>query len=180
MLATSCVAEKCWSTSQCEKPSTDPTRPVQWCAHSHRLDAYPGHTNVRAVFIKFCRLINKHGKIVAEWEQSIFIYLLSVLSRCWLGGRKGIRPVKKLSGGVLAWLSVWSKVQTCICPSWCHCHSLCLASVKSRLVLPFWYWLTRLVPKKRAVKWMCVCFKKWRQHLKYDIIVTLLWTCTIH
>jgi len=28
-----------------------------------------------------------------------------------LGGRKGIRPVKKLSGGVLAWLSVWSEVQ---------------------------------------------------------------------
>jgi len=24
---------------------------------------------------------------------------------------------KKLSGGVLAWLSVWSEVQTCICPS---------------------------------------------------------------
>jgi len=64
-------------------------------------------------------------------------YLLSVLWRCWLGGRKGIRPVKKLSGGVLAWLSVWSKVQTCTWPSWCHCHSLSLASVKSRLVLPF-------------------------------------------
>jgi len=30
--------------------------------------------------------------------------LPSVLWRCWLGGRKGIRPVKKLSGGVLAWL----------------------------------------------------------------------------
>jgi len=29
-----------------------------------------------------------------------------------LGGRKGIRPVKKLSGGLLAWLSVWSEVQT--------------------------------------------------------------------
>jgi len=29
---------------------------------------------------------------------------------------KGIRPVKKLSGGVLAWLSVWSEVQTCIWP----------------------------------------------------------------
>ena len=27
----------------------------------------------------------------------------SVLGRCWLGGRKGIRPVKKLSGEVLAW-----------------------------------------------------------------------------
>ena len=33
----------------------------------------------------------------------------SVLWRCWLGGRKGVRPVKKLSSGVLAWLSVWSK-----------------------------------------------------------------------
>jgi len=39
-------------------------------------------------------------------------------------------------------------VQTCIWPSWCHCHSLSLASVKSRLVLPFWYWLTRVVPEK--------------------------------
>ena len=52
-----------------------------------------------------------------------------------LGGRKGIRPVKILSGGVLVWLSVWSEMQTCIWPSWCHCHSLCLASVKSRLVI---------------------------------------------
>ena len=26
-----------------------------------------------------------------------------------------------------------------IWPSWCHCHSLYLSSVKSRLVLPFWY-----------------------------------------
>ena len=72
----------------------------------------------------------------------------SVLWRCWLGGRKGIRPLKKLSGGVLAWLSVWSKVQTCTWPSWCHCHSLSLASQKSRLVLPFWYRLTWVVPEK--------------------------------
>jgi len=40
-----------------------------------------------------------------------------------------------LSGGMLAWLSVWGEVQICIWPSWCHCHSLFLASVKSRLVL---------------------------------------------
>ena len=72
----------------------------------------------------------------------------SVLWRCWLGGRKGIRPVKKLSGGVLVWLSVWSKVQTCIWPRWCHCHSLSLASLKSRLVLPFCYRLTRVVLDK--------------------------------
>jgi len=43
---------------------------------------------------------------------------------------------------VLAWLSAWSEVQTCIWPSWCHCRSLSLASVKSRLVLPFCYRLT--------------------------------------
>ena len=55
---------------------------------------------------------------------------------------------KKLSGGVLALLSVWSEVQTCIWPSGFHCHSLSLASVKSRLVLPFWYQLTRVVPYK--------------------------------
>ena len=29
-----------------------------------------------------------------------------------------------------------------------HCNSLSLASVKSRLVLPFWYQLTRVVPDK--------------------------------
>jgi len=34
-----------------------------------------------------------------------------------VGSRKGIRPVKKLSGGMLTWLSVWSEVQICIWPS---------------------------------------------------------------
>ena len=31
--------------------------------------------------------------------------------------QKGHPACKKLSGGVLAWLSVWSEVQTCIRPS---------------------------------------------------------------
>jgi len=76
----------------------------------------------------------------------------------WMGDRKGIQPVKNLSGGVLAWLSVWSKVQTCIWPSWCNCHSLSLASVKSRLVLPYWYRLTRIVPDNEPLnKCVCVC-----------------------
>jgi len=48
----------------------------------------------------------------------------------------------------MASLSAWSEVQTCICPSWCHCHSLSLASVKYRLVLPFWYRPTQVVPDK--------------------------------
>ena len=35
-------------------------------------------------------------------------------------------------------------------------HCLCLASVKSRLVLPFWYRPT-LESRKKAIKWVCVC-----------------------
>jgi len=44
----------------------------------------------------------------------------SVLWHCWFGWQEGHPACKKLSGGVLAWLSVWSDVQTCIWPSWCH------------------------------------------------------------
>ena len=78
-----------------------------------------------------------------------------VLWCCWLGGRKGIWPIKT-ECWVLAWLSVWSEVQTCIC--WCHCHSLSLASVKSILVLPFWYRLARVVLDKGPLNGcVCVC-----------------------
>ena len=34
-----------------------------------------------------------------------------------VGQQEGHPACKKLSGGVLAWLSVWSKVQSCIRPS---------------------------------------------------------------
>ena len=61
----------------------------------------------------------------------------SVLWRCWLGGWKGIRPVKNWVVG-------------------CWCGYLSLASVKFRLVLPFWYRLTWVVPEKRPLN-RCVC-----------------------
>jgi len=99
---------------------------------------------------------NTHNRLTVLFRSCV-ISLPSVLWHCWLGGRKGIRPVKKLSGGVLAWLSVWRKVQTCIWPSWCHCHSLSLASVTSRLVLTFWYWLTQVVLEKGHWTGVCVC-----------------------
>ena len=79
----------------------------------------------------------------ATWQPSrgcgsrkiiIIIILPSVLWRSLLGSRKGIQPVKKLSGGMLAWLGVWVKVQICIWPSWCHCHSLSLVPVN-----PDWF-----------------------------------------
>jgi len=34
-----------------------------------------------------------------------------------VGQQEGHPACKKLSGGVLAWLSAWSEVQTCIWPS---------------------------------------------------------------
>ena len=90
-----------------------------------------------------------------------------------LVGQQEVHPVcKKPSSGVLAWLSVWSEVQTCIWPSWCHCHSLSLAVVKSRLVLPFWYRPTWVVLDKGPLNGcVCVCFKemlsRWTQSLSY-------------
>jgi len=52
------------------------------------------------------------------------IYLVAFTALTLLvGWQEGHPACKKLSGGVLAWLSVWSDVQTCIWPSWCHCHS---------------------------------------------------------
>jgi len=74
--------------------------------------------------------------------QCLYPTVPSVLCRCWLGDRKGIWPVKT------EWWGDGMVVQTCIWPNWCHCHSMSLASVKSRLVLPFWYRLTRVVPEK--------------------------------
>ena len=87
--------------------------------------------------------------------QCFDVVVPSVFRRCW---QEGHPACKKLSGGVLVWLSVWSEVQTCIWPSWCHCHSLSLALVKTRLVLPFWYRPTQIVPEKGP--WngcVCVC-----------------------
>jgi len=50
-------------------------------------------------------------------------------------------------------------VQICIWPSWFHCRPLSLASVKSRLVLSFWYRLTRVVPGKGPLnRCVCVCW----------------------
>ena len=77
-------------------------------------------------------------------------FLPSVLWRCWLGGRKGIRPVKNEWWGVGVIVCL-ERGASCIWPSWCHCHSLSLAPVKSRLVLPFWYRLTQVVLEKRPL-----------------------------
>ena len=97
-------------------------------------------------------------------DLSHFICAFSALTLL-VARQEGHPACKKLSGGVLTWLSVWSEVQTCIRPSWCHCHSLSLALVKSWLVLPFWYRLTRVVPEKgRKRMWVYI-----RRHEQAEI-----------
>ena len=91
----------------------------------------------------------------SSWFVCYFVYLLGAFSALMLlGGKKGIRPVKKLSGGVLAWLSVWSEVQTCIRPSWCHWHS-CFGKIQ--IGFTFLVPVHLGSPGKMAVKRVCVC-----------------------
>jgi len=52
----------------------------------------------------------------------IFLNMITVLVAfsaltLLVGRQEGHPACKKLSGGVLSWLSVWSEVQTCILPS---------------------------------------------------------------
>jgi len=100
-----------------------------------------------------CLFVQLYTGTVGGMIVELFLLKHNVLSFSFsaltlLAGRHEGHPAcKKLSGEVLAWLSVWNKVQTCIWLSRCHCHSLSLASVKSRLVLP----------GKGAVKRVRVC-----------------------
>jgi len=71
-----------------------------------------------------------------------------------LGSRKGIRPVKKMSGGVLAWLSVWNEVHTAQLMPLPFTDS-CFSKIQIGFIF-----LVLAHPGnrgKRAVKWMCVC-----------------------
>ena len=89
-----------------------------------------------------------------EW----YIMLPSVLWRCWLGGRKG------------KWWSVkneWLGAGVVVClEQGAHLHMAQLMPLlltvsclsKSRLVLPFWYRLTRVVLEKGPLNGcVCVC-----------------------
>jgi len=91
---------------------------------------------------------------LANLHHTSELLLHILLWHCWLGVRKSIRPVE-IERRVFVWLSVCSEVQTDrIWSSWCHRHpqtSSSLASLKSRLVLPFWYQPTQVVLEKRPL-----------------------------
>ena len=133
-----------------------------WLVHRACICAY------RSWLLSWKRLQWSIGRFVCQWWVWLVALLFFAVFSCaalnafsalmlLVGRQEGHPACKKLSGRVLAWLSVWSKVQTCIWPSWCHCHSLSLASARN----PDWF--TFLVPAhlgspgKRAVKRVCVC-----------------------
>jgi len=58
-------------------------------------------------------MIQATGDIGTQWISDIAFSALTLL----VGWQEGHPACKKTSGGVLAWLSVWSEMQTCIWPS---------------------------------------------------------------
>ena len=83
-----------------------------------------------------CYIFNPSSIVAFSYKSVPTKYSFSALTL--LVGRQEGHPARKnLSDEVLAWLPVWSKVQmTCIWSSWCHCHPIISASVKSRMVYP--------------------------------------------
>jgi len=96
-------------------------------------------------------------------SHSVFVSLYclffvpSVLWCCWLGGRKGIRPVKNWVVGCWHGYLSGARCRLAYGPANATATHF-LASVKSRLVLPFLYLLTWVVPDKGPLNGCaCVC-----------------------
>jgi len=92
-----------------------------------------------------------------------------------VGCQEGHPACRKLSGGVLAWLCVWVKVQIVYgqlmpLPLTISCFS------KSRLSLPFWCQLTgwSRTKSKRAIIWSCaracVCVRIIKEFLEVQLV----------
>jgi len=63
----------------------------------------------------------------------IIIIIIIIIIACFdtVGHQEEHPACKKMSGEVLAWLSVWSKVQMIsIWSSWCHCHPIMFCTIK--------------------------------------------------
>jgi len=95
--------------------------------------------------IKICKQSKHYGALIA-------FSALTLLVR-W---QEGHPDCKKLSGEVLAWLSVWCKVQMiCMWSSWCHSHPSSLALLKSRMVYLSGASLPRLSWKRGRQAYKC-------------------------
>jgi len=107
-----------------------------------------------------CAAGEQLGASASNWisDSSIFIEFLpdctDFSALTLLVGRQEEHPAcKKLSGGVLAWLSVWCRLAygaAMLLPLTVLCFS------KIQIGLAFWYWLTQVVLDKGLLN-VCVC-----------------------
>ena len=77
----------------------------------------------------------------------------SVIWHYWLGARKSIQHVKIEWWSVGVVICLERGAYCCKWSSWCHCHPKTpssLASIKSRLVFPFFYRLSQAATKKNV------------------------------
>jgi len=95
---------------------------------------------------------------------SVHIFGFTFSALTLLVGHQEEHPArKKLSDGVLVWLSVWSVAQMIsIWSSWCHCHPIISCFSKIQNGLPFWCQLTQVVPEKRPLN---LCVRMYVQHI---------------
>jgi len=93
-----------------------------WCSKKWSTLAY-------CFILRFAICLNNSGfnilvyLLITVCSSRIFLSHCSALMLL-VGRQEGHLAGKKLSGGVLVWLSVWGKVQICIWPSWRHCQSM--------------------------------------------------------
>ena len=92
---------------------------VSWVQHSLR--CYYCRTSACASMEWYCFTISVHLSVYLSVCQSVMYYYITVSQpHCWLGDRKGIQPVKKLSVGLLV-VMIWLELCT-IYSSSCHHH----------------------------------------------------------
>jgi len=108
-----------------------------------------------------CHVKLKHSKIVDKNSCPVIKHykltdnesVPSVIWHYWLGARKSIQHVKIEWWGVGVVICLERGAYCCKWSSWCHCHPKTpssLASIKSRLVFPFFYRLSQAATKKNV------------------------------
>ena len=111
--------------------------------------------------IMFVQALRYYAYVAFSGVESVVSFLLIVVFlnvlTLLVGWQEGHPACKKLSGGVLAWLSVWSEVQTL------HMFQLMplplTVSCFSKIQIGFIFLVPAHLgsPGKRAVKRVCVC-----------------------
>jgi len=122
--------------------------------HVHMIDSITGRS-LDGYPLSLTAAIHTQVGVCSIIIITIMTLLPSVHWHCWLGGRKGIRPVKKLE--------LWGAGMVICLERGADLHMAQLMPLPLtvscfRLVLPFWYQLTWVVPDEGPLNGcVCVC-----------------------